>query len=694
MKNTTTYSVLLLFLFFGISVLGQSQKDTIPLTEITLQASPIKTSLQNAASAVSVINRNDLNKSDGVILTPVLNKIPGLYMQQGTLNTNRITIRGIGARSQYGTTKIKAYFEDIPLTSGEGEATIEDIDLESIEKIEVIKGPNSTSFGSGLGGVINLFARETSAESFGKTSTTYGSFGLIKQNLLAGYSDAKSNLFAGYTHLQTDGFRKNSAYDRKSFNLHGKQKISPKGSLSYLGIFTRLKAFIPSSINENDFKNHPEKAAANWAAAKGFESYDKFMMGIGYQHQFSDKWSAKTSVFSHFKKADEARPFDILKDKTSDIGFRAMLNYKSHWLNLPFEMSLGTEFLAEKYEFSLFRNLYQSQPGRGSIRGDEFSNIKQNRNYANYFLELQLQLSKALYLESGLALNSTQYALETLFPNTSISQEPPSSFGKVWSPRLGLSYKMAEGKNTYASISKGFSTPSVAETLTPEGQINTSLKPEMGWNYELGFKGHWLNHSLYTEIALYSTQISNLLVARRTAEDQYVGINAGETSHQGIELLVHYDLLKTSQWQLNSYFSGTFNHFEFKNFVDGDNDYTGNALPGVPKTQWNLGLDLSTKNGFRLNTSFNSVGRIPMNDTNSKYSEKYQLLDCKAAYTFTLYKLLKTELSTGINNVLNRDYAASILPNAVGFGSAPARFYYPGNPRNYYGGIAVSYLFL
>ena len=694
MKNTTPYSVLLLFLFFGISVLGQSQKDTIPLTEITLQASPIKTSLQNAASAVSVINRNDLNKSDGVILTPVLNKIPGLYMQQGTLNTNRITIRGIGARSQYGTTKIKAYFEDIPLTSGEGETTIEDIDIESIEKIEVIKGPNSTSFGSGLGGVIHLFARETPADSFGKTSTTYGSFGLIKQNLTAGYSDAKSNLFAGYTHLQTDGFRNNSAYDRKSFNLHGKQKINPKGSLSYLGIFTRLKAFIPSSINENDFKNHPEKAATNWAAAKGFESYDKFMMGIGYQHQFSGKWSAKTSVFSHFKKADEARPFDILKDNTNDIGFRAMLNYKSHWLSLPFEMSLGTEFLAEKYEFSLFRNLYQSQPGHGSIQGDEFSNIKQNREYINYFLELQLQLSKTLYLESGLALNSTQYALETFFPNTSISQESPSSFGKVWSPRLGLSYKMAEGKNAYASISKGFSTPSVAETLTPEGQINTSLKPEMGWNYELGFKGHWLKHSLYTEIALYSTQISNLLVARRTAEDQYVGINAGETSHQGIELLVHYDLLKTTQWQLISYFSGTVNHFEFNNFVDGDNVYSGNALPGVPKAQWNLGLDFSAKNGLRLNTSFNSISRIPMNDSNSKYSEKYQLLDCKAAYTFTLYKFLKTELSAGINNVLNRNYAASILPNAVGFGSAPARFYYPGNPRNYYGGVAVAYLFL
>jgi len=134
--------------------------DTIALSEIMLQASPIKNTLQNAASAVSVITTADINKTEGITLTPVLNKIPGVLMQQGGLNTNRITIRGIGARSQYGTNRVKAYFNSIPLSSGEGETVIEDIDVRAIEKIEIIKGPNSTSFGSGLGGVIHLFAKE------------------------------------------------------------------------------------------------------------------------------------------------------------------------------------------------------------------------------------------------------------------------------------------------------------------------------------------------------------------------------------------------------------------------------------------------------------------------------------------------------------------------------------------------------
>jgi iron complex outermembrane receptor protein len=673
---------------------GQVEKDTIALSEILLQASPIKNVLQHAASSVSVISTADINKSDGILLTPILNKIPGVTMQQGTLNTNRITIRGIGARSQYGTNRVKAYFDGIPLSSGEGETTIEDLDLASIEKIEIIKGPNSTSFGSGLGGVIHLFSRKTpSLESFGKSATTFGSFGLLQQRLSGGYSDPNLNLYSSYSDLQNDGFRANSSYKRKSFNLFGKQKIAAKGNLSFLGIFTRLKSYIPSSLNENDFKNNPEKAAGNWAAAQGYESYDKFLLGLGYDHQFSEKWSVKSGIFSNFKDAYETRPFDILDENTRLLGLRLNLNYKGRLLSLPFELSFGTELATEKYQYSLFENLYQSQPGQGSLQGDQFSAIKQDRNYVNYFLQMEFWLSEKLHLESGIALNTTKYSLEDLFQSGSGNQNKAHTFGNVWSPRIGFSYKVGNGKNIFTSVSKGFSVPSVAETLTPEGQINTDLKPETGWNYELGFKGNWIGKKLYTELSLFSTQIENLLVARRTAEDQYVGVNAGSSSHPGFEFLVNYKLLESNKFQMTSYFSAAINNFKFKDFVDGEADYSGNQLTGVPNRQWNFGVDLYTKNGFSLNTSFRGVGKIPLNDSNTKYSDSYSVLDIKTSYFFTILKFLRTELNVGVNNVLDEKYAASILPNAVGFGTVPPRYFYPGNPINFYGGFSVSYIF-
>ena len=685
---------LLLFVVSTTAIFGQIKNDTIALSAVTLKGSPIKNLLQNTAASVSVITAADINKSDGIILTSVLNKIPGLTMQQGALNTNRITIRGIGARAQYGTNKIKAYFDGIPLTTGEGETTIDAIDLASIEKIEIIKGPNSTSFGSGLGGVIQLFSRETPLlASFGKATVTFGSFGLLQQRLSAGYDDSKTNIFSSYTDLQTDGFRANSSYNRKSLNLHGKQKMGSNGILSFLGTFTRLKAFIPSSINETDLKNSPEKAASTWAAAQGYESYDQSLFGLGYDHRFSEKWSMQTSVFSNFKDAYEPRPFDILKDKTSSVGFRSNVNYKDQVFSLPFELSFGSELLTENYKYSLFKNGYQSQPGQGSIQGDEFSAINQNRNYSNYFLQMELWISAKLHLETGVALNTTKYSLEDVFYTNSSGQKTPFTFGKVCSPRVGLSYKVSPVKNIFTSVSKGFSVPSVAETLTPEGRINTDLKPEIGVNYELGFKGNWLRNKVYTEVTFYTTQINNLLVARRTANNQYVGINAGSSSHSGLEFLVNYALLALPQLQITPYFSGAVNAFKFKEFLDGDADYSGNQLTGVPENQFNFGVDLNTKNGFTVNTSFRTMGAIPLNDSNTKYSERYALLDIKTTYVFTILSVLKTELNAGINNASNTKYAANILPNAVGFGTAAPRYFYPGNPVNWYGGFSVTYFF-
>ena len=692
-KNS--YPVFLFLLFsFGISpVFSQVEKDTLALSAVILEASPIKNVLQNAASSVSVITAAAINTTDGVVLTPVLNKIPGLYMQQGGLNTNRITIRGIGARSQYGTNRIKAYFDGIPLSSGEGETVIEDIDVATIEKIEIIKGPNSTSFGSGLGGVIHLFSREMPLmESFGKSTTTFGSFGLLQQRLSGGYSDSNSNLFLNYSDLQSDGYRANSSYNRKSFNIHGSQKTSTKGSLSFLGIFTRLKAYIPSSLNENDFNNNPQKAATTWAAAKGYESYDKFLLGLGYDHQFSEKWALKSSVFSNLKDAYETRPFDILDESTRSLGLRLNVNYKDRLLSLPFELSFGTERATEKYHYSLYKNLYLTQPGQGSLQGEKFSATDEKRNYSNYFLQMEIWLAKNLHLETGIAWNTTQYSLKDVFTNSN-AQNNDFTFGAIWSPRIGFSYKVGNGKNIYTSISKGFSVPSVAETLTPGGQINTDLKPETGWNYELGFKGNWFGNKLYTELTLFSTQIENLLVARRTADDQYVGINAGSSSHPGVEFLVNYKLLDSKNFQITPYFSAALNHFKFKDFVDGEADYSGNQLTGVPDKQWNFGLDINTQYGFSLNTSYRTVGRIPMNDSNTKYTDSYSLLDIKATYFFTILKVLKTELNAGFNNALDEKYAASILPNAVGFGTVAPRYYYPGNPVNFYGGFSVSYVF-
>jgi len=113
-----------------------------------------------------------------------MNQIPGVFVFSGALNTNRITVRGIGARTLFGTDKLRMYYEDIPVTDGSGFSSIEQYDLENLSQIEVIKGPKGTAFGSNLGGAIILTPKEALGRSTNFSNNfTMGSFGLLKNNL-------------------------------------------------------------------------------------------------------------------------------------------------------------------------------------------------------------------------------------------------------------------------------------------------------------------------------------------------------------------------------------------------------------------------------------------------------------------------------------------------------------------------------
>ena len=393
----------------------------------------------------------------------------------------------------------------------------------------------------------------------------------------------------------------------------------------------------------------------------------------------------------NFKDAYEPRPIDILKEGQVATGARTKFNFDTNIFGLPSEFSLGAEYNQEWYDSATFENLYEESPGQGSVRGVSLSDNSQLRSYYNLFGQWNLSLSQKLKLETGININGTSYELTDLYLEDEVDQTGGYDFGTVVSPRIAALYELTSEKNLYASISHGFSTPTVAETLTPEGLINLNLKPETGINYELGFKGDWFNKRLYSEVALYSIQIENLLVAERVAEDQYIGRNAGKTSHEGVEVLLRSDLQLAPRLSARAFANAAFNFFEFEKFIDDGVDHSGNRLPGVPERTINAGLDLISDTGFSLYSGFFHSGEIPLNDANEAYSAGYELVDLKLSYTHSFADQMELRLSVGVNNLLDEKYAASVLPNAVGFGGAAPRYFYPGNPRNYYGGIGLTY---
>ena len=278
-------TIILIFLFFatGAKLAAQNKTSTDTITgkieEVTVTAFRSPYNLFTIPAPVSVVTTRQLET--GSSLTPVdaLNQVSGVLMHNGTLNTNRLTIRGIGARTPYSTNKIKAYYGEIPLTSGDGETTLEDFENSSISRIEIVKGPSSSLFGAGLAGVI-LFFPESAENSFVQNQTIAGSFGTVKNTISAGLTDKNLNIFALGSVLHSDGYRENNETNRTNLLLNSTWNISPNTQLQVLLKGTKMDAFIPSSLNREMYDETPWKAAPTWMSAKGNETYTE----IGRAH--------------------------------------------------------------------------------------------------------------------------------------------------------------------------------------------------------------------------------------------------------------------------------------------------------------------------------------------------------------------------------------------------------------------------
>lgn len=689
MKNRFLLIGILLFnLQFCFSQKDITLLDTIQLTK-KLELDPRKTT-----SPIYLVNEKEINRANNVLLTPVLNRIPGIFMQEGSTNTNRITIRGIGARSQFSTNRLKVYLDDIPITFGNGESIFEDIDLENLAELKVIKGPNATIYGSGLGGVLQLKHKQSiKTGSQAKVNYTTGSFGLQRYNALATIQDENTNYLVSYSTMQLDGFRQNSEYERESINFNARLASSQNTSLSFLGVYTKLKAYIPSSITPTDFQNNPEIASSNWLESRGFESYNRLNLGSNLKHQFLANFKNSTSIFMNFRDSYEPRPFDILAEANFSFGVRSVFDYHQKLFGNELKLQFGTEFMQEFYSSSTSENLYKDYNNQGSVLGDLLTNFGQERFYIDYFIDANYEVSEKWYLDFGFAVNSTQYLLEDLFLNDGSDTSGNFSYGTQFLPKVGLSYLLSKNQNIQASLSKGFSVPTVAESLTEEGLFNTDLRPEKGWNYELAWKANWLSKQLTSEVNVYRMDVSNLIVAERVEEDRFVGRNAGSTRHDGIEVVLKSYVEITPQIYIEPYFSGAFNFFKFRDFVDGEEDFSGNELTGIPSEQINLGLDALLFKHWRFFSNWSYVGNTPINDSNSQFAPSYQLINLKLDYQWQIHPQLKSLISFGVNNLLDQNYVASVLPNAVGFGGAAPRSFYPGLPRNYFGSINFVYDF-
>lgn len=666
-----------------------TSKDSInQLDEIVL----VQNAIPKKATGITLSSKIDgktFERFNPTDIPSAINQISGVFLLSGAINTNRITVRGIGARTPYGTNKLRMYFNGIPVTNGTGSSTIEAFDFENLGAIEIIKGPKGTAYGSNLGGAF-LLDTKVSVEDKTQLINTFsiGSYNMLKNNLTFSHSEDSFNLNFSYNHLETNGYRQNNQFERDGLLLNTQFRTGQNSSLSFLLNYIDYTAHIPSSINQTDFDENPTRAASNWLAAKGYEANKYVLTGLSHTYRFSQHLQNTTSIFYTYLDHYEPRPFNILDEFTNGYGFRSRFTGNLGKIDFTF----GGELYKDEYRWDTYQNLYEENDGNGSLQGTQLSDNIEFRRQFNLFGTLTHPITSALSAQVGLNLNKTHYDYRDLFNQGEVNASAARDFKAILLPSLGVNYELING-NFYANVSRGFSNPSLEETLNPEGVINPDIAQETGTSYEMGGEWNLFQKQLTAHISLYRMNVKDLLVAQRVGEDQYIGRNAGKTRHQGLELDVIYRIDLSASISISPYFSYTLNDHSFKDFVHSDNDYSGNPLTGVPKNRVSSGIDIRHSKGFLLSLTHQFVDEIPLTDANSISSNSFNVLHAKAGFQTFLSTHLSIGINAGINNIFDDNYAQSVLINATEFGGSQPRYFYPGNDRNYFGGVKLNYTF-
>ena len=665
------------------------------LNEVLIKTNHFQSELKKISASISLIPVQVIQSNSGMNIAPVLNSTPGVYMHNGTLSTNRITIRGIGSRTLFGTSKIRAYYQDIPLTNGSGETTVEDIELAGLSRMEILKGPSSSLYGAALGGTIQMISNTGLFDTYAlQSSFTLGSFGLQKFLVNANLGNKTNSASLLYSNTHSDGYRDNNELNRQNFSLSSNHYLNETNNLVVIANLIDLKAYIPSSLDQENYINNPTDAAFTWARSKGFEDYTKFLFGVSWQHDYQSGLKQISSLFGSLLNSYEARPFNILDQNTNGLGLRTRLIKTNEVFKRDLQWTVGMEFFNDINAFKTFENLFEDYPpDTGSVQGGLLGSLKEKRYYVNLFIEASYQLSKNAALDLGLNFNKTSYRLEDRFDDDAKDFSGDYSFEGIVSPKIGLTYQLGQNRMLFGMISHGFSPPTLEETLLPDGLVNTDIQPETGWNYEIGSRGSFIKNIFNYELSLYYMDISNLLVARRTGDDQFIGVNAGQTVHKGIEIGLNYFIVNKPNIQIQHNNAFSFNDFTFQDFKDLDNDYSGNDLTGVPDKTFNSQLFLTSETGVYANINYQYIGEIPIRDDNSVYADSYQLVNIKMGYKKSIGSHLQIEGFLGINNIFNEKYASMLQINAGSFGNNAPRYYYPGEPSNYYAGLNLNYVF-
>jgi len=686
LRKVSYYSALILLfncncLFSQDIQKSLSTENIDTLNEVIITAYPGKLSSFTSPASVAILDSVYMKYRLQSELLPAVNLIPGIRMEERSPGSYRFSIRGSLLRSPFGVRNVKVYLDEYPLTDAGGNTYLNMIDFNDQTALEIIRGPDGSLFGANTGGVIHILPSGINEYSPPEIKLLTGSYGLFSEQLSGSKRFGPHLLSIQQSFQRSDGFRDNSAMRRATIRLSDRWKYSDKGTLKLFLFAADLHYETPGGLNEIQLESNPRAARYATPTLPGSEAQKagvylkSIFMGANHRYEFNSRLSHKISIFG--SRVDFKNPFitnyEIRGENTyglrTSIELVSKLNSKSF---LNWNWNTGLEWQQTAAEI----NNYDNNGGeKGNLQSG--SSILSTQHF--YFTRFQSIWFKNWVVEGSVSLTNAQHVFKDV-------PKLQTDFDPQWMPRLASSIRLGRQILLRASVSRGYSPPTTAEVLPSNNFIYQNLKPESGWNYEAGLRFN--NKRLKIDVAAFHYQLEDAIVRQVDSSGAEFFINSGGTNQNGIECSINYKLIKSSISRqvihsVSLFNSTTINDFKFKDYVSGEDNFSGNKLTGVPDKVIVSGIFIEFQKGFSLSMMHSHVGSLPLNDANSVYAEAYDLIQVKFGKSFIIGKSA-FYLNVGVDNLLDERYSLGNDINALG-----GRYYNPAAGRNVLVGLKL-----
>jgi iron complex outermembrane recepter protein len=623
-------------------------------------------------------------------LSESLARVPGIVVQSrwNYAQDVMVSIRGFGARANFGVRGIRLYQDGIPATMPDGQGQTSSFSLVSAKRIEVMRGPFSTLYGNAAGGVIAIFTEDGPDPPMAQAQVVGGSYGTWNSIVKLEGATPTANYVVAANAFQTDGYREHSVATRDLGNVKLRFDLGEDTKLTVIGnSFYQPDAQDPLGLTRAEWQADPRQADPAATLFNTRKTVNQQQGGATLEQRLSADTTLRVIGYGGTRLVRQYLALTGIgltssggvTDLSGDFwGVDARATTRSPFAGGSLLLTAG---VAYDEQHQLRKGFVNNNGALSDLRRDEDDYVTDNDAY----IQAEWSLASVSFL-AGLRYSDVRFKSKDHYINTVNPDDSGNVSYSHPSPVVGAVWHATDDLNVYANWGVGFETPSFIElAYRPVGTgLNFALQPAISKSAELGVKARLQQQRL--NVSVFSINTTDDLVIDTATGGRTTYTNAAKTRRRGLE----------AEWEaalgngFTAYASYTYLLAQFAAAATTGTPPQlipeGARLPGLPGSSAYAELSWSRPDwyGFSAALEGQYANKVYVNDRNTDFAPAYAVANIRAgfqqgagAWTFTEF--------VRINNLAGRNYSGTVI-----VGDTNGRYFEPSAERNFLVGVTVN----